>query len=195
MDWLYQLLDKILSVIPRLWIINPDELGVRVTPKLWNGWPWNRDNIDGGVWVKELMPGWHIIWFLVQNAEKVKVKTQIVDLPAQSAWTRDGQEVIISGALRYHLTSAKKALFKNFDHDKNIQTLALGVIHDFIAEKTLQELVTSARKELKSEILQGLKEDSKGWGIAIEKVYLTDTGKVINYRVLGNHNAILPIQE
>jgi len=194
MDWLFQFFEKILSVIPRVWIVDPDELGVRVTPKLWHGWPWNKDDTYGGVWVTEMRPGWYFVWPIFQNAEKVKVKTQVVDLPAQSAWTKDGQEVVISGALRYHLTSAVKALFKNYDHDKNILTLALGVIHDFIAEKTLEELVSSARKELKSEILRGVKEESKGWGIAIEKVYLTDTGKVVNYRVLGGSSTILPMR-
>ena len=179
MDWISQFLSKLFSFVPRLWIIDPDESGVRVTPRL-----------KKGVKIVELVPGWWIIWPLLQNAEKIKIKTQPVDLRPQSVWTKDGKEVVISGCIQYRVDSAVKALLNVYDYDRNIQTLSLGIIFDFVTEKTLEELKLNFR-ELKNEILRGLREASRGWGLKIETVYLTDIGKTQNIRILLNESLLI----
>ena len=182
MDWISQFLSKLFSFIPRLWIVDPDESGVRTTPKL-----------KGGIKVKELTPGWWIVWPLLQNAEKIKIKTQVVNLRPQSVWTNDGQEIVISGSIKYRVASAKDSILNVCDHDANIQSLALGIIFDYVTDKNLENLKRDF-KLLKDEILKGLREASRGWGLKIEVVYLTDIGKTQNLRLLLNE-PILKIED
>lgn len=166
MHWLTQFLDKLFSVIPRLWLIDPDEAGVRVTL---------------GKYVKELGSGWYICLPMIQTCEKIKVVTQVEDLRPQSVRTSDGKEIVISGAVKYRVSSAKDAILGVYDYDANIKTLALGIIFDYVTSRPFGELNTTT---LKNEILKGLRDASRGWGLKIEAIYLTDIGAVRNLRLL-----------
>ena len=170
MQWLQKFLDRILSIFPRLVVIPPDEIGVRCTPGL-----------RKGMALSELTPGWWLYWPLVQVLETIRVKTQIKDLRAQSIWSQDRKELTISGAIRYRVRSARKALFDVLDYDQNIQTVALGIIQEYARQHDLAELDVG---KLENEMLTGVKKASEGWGLYIEKVYITDIGRTNNIRVL-----------
>lgn len=172
MDWLARFIDRLLSIFPRIKIIAPDELGVRYTPKRRNG-----------IKVSELKPGWYIWLPLIQNIETIRCKTQIVDLRSQSVWTSDRQDMTISGAIRYRVKSAQKALCEVYDYDQNVQAAALGIIQQYVREHELGDLNT---QQIEAEVLKGVREASAGWGLFIEKVYITDIGRTQNIRLLVN---------
>jgi len=166
MDWLSQFVEKLFSVFPRLWLVDPDESGVRVTL---------------GTRIKLTPPGWYVYWPIMQNCERIKVKSQVKDLRAQSVWSQDRVELVVSGAIQYSVRDARKAILECYDYDANIQALALGVIQKFAACRYSSAFKTS---ELEDEILRGLREASQGWGLKIERVYITDIGSTKNLRVM-----------
>lgn len=172
MTWLTNLIDRLLSIFPRLVLIAPDELGVRYTPRLM-----------GDVNITPLDPGWWIYWPLIQNIETIRCKTQIVDLRSQSVWTADRQDMTISGAIRYRVRSAQKALCEVYDYDQNVQAAALGIIQQYVRGHELENLDT---QQIEAEVLKGVREASTGWGLYIEKVYITDIGRTQNIRLLLN---------
>lgn len=135
--------------------------------------------------IKSLGPGCYLWLPLIQKAEKIEIKTQVKDLRAQSVWTKDGENITVSGAIRYRITNAVNALLDVFDFDSNIQTIALAAIHEFVNRHTLQECRERVQ-ELTKIILDRVREESRGWGLKIEDVLLTDTGNVFNLRVLQN---------
>lgn len=176
MTWLTQFLDKILSIFPRLVIVAPDEIGVRYTP-----------GIIQGVHVISLTPGWWLYWPLIQDIETIKCKTQVKDLRPQSVWTRDRAEMTVSGAIRYRVRSAQKALLEVYDYDQNVQTVALGIIQRYVRGRELENLNT---QQLEDEMLKGVRKASEGWGLYIEKVYITDIGRTQNIRILLNESIL-----
>lgn len=172
--WLVTLIDKLFCFVPRPIVIAPDEGGYRASPKLF-----------GGMMVKALGPGCYLWLPLIQKAEKIEIKIQIKDLRPQSAWTKDGKNITVSGAVRYRITNAVNALLEVFDFDSNIQTVGLAAIHEFVNQHTLQECREQI-PELMKIILDKVRKESQGWGLKIENVYMTDTGDVFNLRVLQN---------
>ena len=176
MQWLTNLIDRLLSIFPRLVLIAPDESGVRCTPKL-----------VGGVYITPLIPGWWLYWPLIQNIETIRCKTQVKDLRPQSVWTADCIEMTVSGAIRYRVRSAQKALLEVYDYDQNIQAVALGIIQQYIREHELENLQT---QQIEAEVLRGVREASAGWGLYIEKVYITDIGRTQNIRILLNESIL-----
>ena len=172
MEWFTRLLDKLLSIFPRLVIIAPDEAGVRCTP-----------GIVKGVHITSLIPGWWIFWPIIQSIEIIKIKTQVKDLRPQSVWTQDRTEMTVSGAIRYRVRSAQKALLEVYDYDQNIQAVALGIIQQYIREHELEDLNT---QQLEGEVLEGVRKASEGWGLRVERVYITDIGRTQNVRILLN---------
>lgn len=176
MEWLTRFIDRILSIFPRLVLVAPDELGVRYTPRL-----------TSGVNIIPLTPGWWICWPLIQNIETIRAKTQIVDLRSQSVWTSDRQDMTISGAIRYRVRSAQKALCEVYDYDQNVQAAALGIIQQYIRGHELENLDI---QQIEDEVLKGVREASAGWGLYIEKVYITDIGRTQNIRLLVNESIL-----
>jgi regulator of protease activity HflC (stomatin/prohibitin superfamily) len=127
--------------------------------------------------------GWYVYWPLIQDCEAIKIRTQVKDLRAQSVWTLDHTEMTVSGAIRYKVSNARKAILEIFDYDDCIQALALGIIQRYIRGRVADGLDI---EELESVITKGLREESQGWGLRIEFVYITDIGRTQNFRVLLN---------
>ena len=176
MGWLTNLIDRLLSIFPRLVIIAPDESGVRYTP-----------GIVKGIRVMSLTSGWWVYWPLIQNIETIRCKTQVKDLRPQSVWTADRIEMTVSGAIRYRVRSAQKALLEVFDYDQNVQTVALGIIQQYVRGHELENLDI---QQLEDEMLKGVRKASEGWGLYIEKVYITDIGRTQNIRILLNESIL-----
>ena len=114
----------------------------------------------------------------------MEVQTQIVDLRAQSIRTQDDESTVVSGAIQYSIRDIYKAIINVQDVDKSLETLALGIIFDFVHSRRLEDCRDIG--VLKTEILKGIKEAATGWGLKIEKVYITDLDKTRNIRLLLN---------
>ena len=172
--WITTLLDKLTCFLPRPLLVAPDEGGYRISPR-----------ITGKNKVKELKPGWYLWVPLFQRTEVIPIKIQPKDLRAQSLWTKDGANIMISGVIKYKVSDPVKALLEVYDYDDSIQIIALGVIHEFVSSHTLDELKAGIA-DLLERILTELRQESQGWGLKIVSVTLTDTGDVFNLRLLQN---------
>ena len=168
-ELLNNVLQRFLDLIPQLALILPNEGGVRC-----NMLPWI-------TWVKVLEPGVYIEWPLFQEIIKVEMTPQVVDLRPQSVLTIQGQSMVVSGAVRYRVVDAKKAILDVQDFDESIVALALG---------TIASIVSGAEKhslpDLEKEVRQALAKESSGWGLKIEACYITDLDKCRSIRLLQN---------
>ena len=173
MDWLKDLINRLLSVFPRVWICSPAEAGVRIT---------------FGKYVSTKGAGIYLFWPLVQRVIWMEIKTQVVDLRSQSVRTKCGNSVVVSGAIQYYITDVKRAILDVQDLDKSLTTLALGIILEFVKQRTLEECRDV--DVLKTEILKGIRDAAKGWGIKVERVFITDLDKTRNIRLLTNGQSV-----
>lgn len=169
MDWLNRIFDKILALFPMVTIVNPYEAGVMFT---------------FGKYYRVKGAGWYIIWPLIQRFVWMEVQSQLVDLRNQSLKTKDNHDIVVSGAIQYSIKDVEKAVINVQDVEKAIETLSLGIIFDFVNSKTSEELRDV--ESLRVEILKGLREAARGWGVKIEKIFITDLGKTRNIRLLTN---------
>jgi len=168
MEWLRELIQRLTCFIPRPLILANYEAGVR---------------ISFGKYNKVITSGW--FWYipLFQKIINMEVQTQVVDLRGQSVHTKDGKHIIVSGALQYSIKDVYKAVFNVQDVDKSLETLALGIILEYVNNRTLEECQEVV--ELKKEILKGIKEAAQGWGVKIERIYITDLDETRNLRIIG----------
>lgn len=174
MEWLRDLINRILSIFPRILLLGPHEAGVRIT---------------GGIWATKLGAGWWIYWPIIQKILWMEIPTQVVDLRAQSIRTRDNESTVVSGAIQYSIKDVKKACLDVQDVDKSLETLALGIIFDFVHGRKLIDCQDI--DVLKAEILKGIKDAATGWGLKIEKIYITDLDRTRNIRLLLNKGAAI----
>ena len=175
MEWLADLLKNLRDFLPRKYFINPDEGGIRITL---------------GKHVKTLVPGWYYYWPVIQECRGINVAPQIVDLRPQSALTKDRIDLAISGGIKYKIYDQRKAVLAVQDYDKGIQTIALGIICEFISAHPFEELVRNL-PSLREIILGGIREEATGMGLKIMKVYITDIGRTKNIRMMGSDRVVI----
>lgn len=168
MNWLNELITKIFCWIPRIWLVNPDEGGVRIT--LGNRYC-------------STPPGWYAFWPLIQDCTSITVTPQVVDLRAQSVFTRDHVDLCFGGGIMYRVNDSVKAILKVQDYDKSLYTVALGIVADYINQHDYNDCTV---KGIKEAILEGIRKDAEGWGLKIIRMYVTDFGTTRNLRVLTN---------
>lgn len=173
MNWLSNLFHSFLAWFPRLWYVEPDESGIRVTL---------------GKYVKVCKPGWYIWWPILQTIRKIIIVCQLVDLKNQSLRTKDGVSIIISGGIQYTVKDVEKTLLDVHDYDKGIQVKALDIIAKYVKERTLEQCQDFA--SLKDEVKRGLAESVKRWGIRMEDVMITDLVEGRSLRVMSDSQTI-----
>lgn len=174
MQWLTDLLKNLRDWLPRKYFINPDEGGIRITL---------------GNRVKTLVPGWYYYWPVLQECEGMNISPQVVDLRPQSVMTEDFIDIAISGGIKYKVSDPRKALLDVQDYDKSIQTIALGIICEFISGHRFEDLTDLS--ELREIILSGIRDEATGMGLKIMKVYITDIGRTKNIRIMGSSSSII----
>ena len=168
MNWFNQLFKKVFCWIPRIWLVNPDEGGVRITL---------------GSQYCSTPPGWYVYWPLIQGVEKIVVTPQVIDLRVQSVFTKDRKDMCFGGGIMYRVDDPVKAILKVQDYDKSLYTLALGIVAEYINEHDYNDCII---KGIREEILKGIREAATGWGLKIMKMYVTDFGTTWNLRLLTN---------
>ncbi len=169
MDFLNKIFAAIMKLVPRLELIQPDEAGVRVTL---------------GTIEKILSPGWYIFWPIFQEMFYTTVTTQVMDLRSQSVPSKNGHDLILSGAIRFKIVDIRKAMLEVKDIDESLTALSLGVLLAVASIMTEEELADT--EKLGDSILKKIREEAAGWGLKLQKVYITDLGRTRNIRLLTN---------
>jgi len=168
MEWLQQIVNRLTCWIPRIWLVNPDESGLRITL---------------GKKFKLTPSGWYVFWPLIQEMVKITTTPQVVDLRAQSVFTKDHKDLCCGGGIMYRIDDPMKAILMVQDFDKSLYTLALGIVADYINQRNFNDCNTA---EIREAVLKGVRGDAAGWGLKIMRMYVTDFGVTRNIRILGN---------
>jgi regulator of protease activity HflC (stomatin/prohibitin superfamily) len=159
----------LLALLPSLVLINPQQMGIRIT---------------GGGHFKVVKPGWYFIWPLIQSMEIKDVNTKVLNLAAQSCHSKDGKEVVAGSTVRFRITDIVKAVFAVQDVEEAIGNTTLGVILEFVSSRPFTDCFDI--EGLKKELRKALAEESSGWGIKIERIAVTDIGETQNFRLFAD---------
>ena len=156
MQWLTDLINKLFCFIPRIVLILPNEMGVRVTL---------------GSRYRALNPGWYLYFPLLQVVEQLIVTPQVVDLKSQSLTTQDGKGIIISGAIEYSIKDIVRAILHVCNLDKSMLTLCLGKIAEYVETHDFSQCKSS---DIKEQLRREIREHVTNWGIKVHHIFLTD---------------------
>lgn len=106
--------------------------------------------------------------------------TQSLDMNPQSVTTADDKSIVVKGVIRYHVKDVLPYMFRVHPADALVDT-AQSKIRHMIETKQWNEL-----KDIGEELTQAIGEEVEEWGIAVEKVTLTDLAFIKSIRVIQN---------
>ena len=176
MEWLRQIIDRLLSIFPRLVMVTPDAGGCRITL---------------GKYVKSIDPGWYIYWPLIQEMSVIAVMPQVKDVRVQSVWSLDRVDLCIGLAVKYRIKDAVAAQLEVQDYDESLQNSVLTACVEYIGNIDMKEICVD---DMNISLTTALQAKARGWGIDIQAVGLTDIGRTKNIRLLGNEK-VVPLEE
>jgi len=179
-DWLSEIIQAIISIIPRLLIVRATHNGIK----------WKR-----GHTASALAPGLHWYWPLVTEVELVVVARQTLNTPSQALLTADGKPVTVGGVVIYKINNAVLAYGeKNWDVDSTInditQAAIVRVVSKWPLSYSLEQLCDAVEKELTEECRRELRP----FGLRVYRAAFTDftTSKMLKLFLPEGATRVLP---
>jgi regulator of protease activity HflC (stomatin/prohibitin superfamily) len=129
-----------------------------------------------------LEPGFY--WklpFGIDDINTHMVKMTTMDLTEQSLTTKDGQQVVVRGVLKYDVSDVAIVLLETDGPAAAVADLSMGFIKDAVAEKTWEEC---RDVDFPKKIATTIRREAKKWGINVQTLTLTDLALMRSIRLL-----------
>lgn len=126
-----------------------------------------------GKFTDVIMPGWRIVWPIIQTWQKVDIRTKVVEEPDQEVITQDNVSAKITAVIYYKIVDARKAILELENFYWAVSQLAQTTMRNVIGEVTLDQLL-SQRHELAVKIRNIVEKSADQWGLDVSSVELKD---------------------
>lgn len=141
-----------------------------------------------GRYNRTIGPGPHWKIPFIDDILSDSIVTDTWNLPSQALTTSDNKEIIVSAVVRYRIDDIKKFKLDITDEESAIQDICLGVIRGALTSKSWIECQD---RKVDTHITNQVKIEVSKYGIAVEKVRLTDLTRVRSYRLFTDGGMIL----
>jgi len=120
-----------------------------------------------------MMPGWRLVWPIIQFYKKVDLRVKAVDVPNQEAITKDNISVSVNAVIYYKVKEADKAFLEVEDFYYAISQLAQTTMRNVVGQVDLDGLL-SQRDRVSGNIRDIIEKAADPWGIQVLSVELKD---------------------
>jgi len=155
---LYLIFFIVLVILSSIRQINQYERGVRFTLGKYTG---------------IMDPGWRLVIPVFQSYEKVDMRTKAVDVPDQSAITKDNVSVRVNAVIYYKVSEADKAVIEVENFRYAISQYAQTTMRNVVGEASLDELLAN-RDKIADRIREIVDIETDAWGLKVNNVELKD---------------------
>jgi len=155
---LYLIFFIVLVILSSIRQINQYERGVRFTLGKYTG---------------IMDPGWRLVIPVFQSYEKVDMRTKAVDVPDQSAITKDNVSVRVNAVIYYKVSEADKAVIEVENFRYAISQYAQTTMRNVVGEASLDELLAN-RDKIADRIREIVDTETDAWGLKVNNVELKD---------------------
>jgi len=149
-----------------------------------------------GKYNRTLGSGLHIIWPIIEkprtilwrtsssiqgdnkltatkNVDRIDLREQVYDYPAQSVITKDNVNIGIDALLYFQITDPKCAVYEIADLPNAIEKLTQTTLRNVIGELELDESLSS-RDKINAKLTRLLDEATDKWGVKVNRVEIKD---------------------
>ena len=106
-----------------------------------------------------------------------------LSLPPQSLYTKDKQNIVVKGVVKYRISEAKIFLLEVYDAQDAISDMTQSIIKNIIMDKSLDECIDT---EIDNTLTKKARVEAKKWGVDIQQVTLTDLAPIRSFRLIND---------
>lgn len=175
-----QVLEAILSILPRLTIVRATHNAVK----------WRRGKKSIAV-----PPGLTIYWPLITDIDWLVVARQTLNLPSQVLMTKDKHQVVAGAFIVYSIKDIIQAIGeRNWDVDSTISDITQAAVVEVITSMTLDDILTGISGGKDSDFNQTLTKTCaiqlRQFGVHVMRAGLTDFSTCRVYKLIGEGTPI-----
>lgn len=126
-----------------------------------------------GKFKDEMMPGWRLVWPIIQSWRKIDIRVKAVDVPDQEAITKDNVSARVNAVIYYRIQHAAKAVIEVENFFWAVSQLAQTTMRNVVGETSLDDLL-SKRNQVADKIQKIIDKATDPWGVKVESVELKD---------------------
>jgi regulator of protease activity HflC (stomatin/prohibitin superfamily) len=139
--------------------------------------------LRNGKFVKVLGPGFHVKLPIFDEVISQHVVVTTLSLPAQSLYTKDKQNIVVKGVVKYKIADVKIFLLEVFDAQDALADMTQSIIKNIIITTSIEECLDL---ELDNVLTKKVRVEARKWGVEIQQVTLTDIAPIRSYRIIND---------
>lgn len=114
-------------------------------------------------------PGFIIVIPVIQQMERVDLRTVVMDVPSQDVISRDNVSVHVNAVVYFRVIEPDKAIIQVEDFHEAISQLSQTTLRSVLGQHELDEML-SERERLNVDIQKSLDEQTDAWGVKVSNV-------------------------
>jgi regulator of protease activity HflC (stomatin/prohibitin superfamily) len=118
-------------------------------------------------------PGIYWIIPLIDQQQRVDIRTKTVDLEQQETITKDSVTIKVNAVLWFKITNPEDAIIKVADYNKAVYQFSVTALRNIIGQHTLDEVLRE-REQINGTLQKIVDSTTEPWGIKIEMVEMKD---------------------
>lgn len=116
-------------------------------------------------------PGLILIIPVVQQMERIDLRTRVFDVPPQDVISRDNVSVKVNAVVYYRVIDPEKAIIQVEDFNQATSELAQTTLRSVVGQHELDQMLAE-REQLNSDVQLILDKQTDAWGIKVSNVEL-----------------------
>ena len=116
-------------------------------------------------------PGLILVIPIVQQVERIDLRTRVFDVPPQDVISRDNVSVKVNAVVYYRVIDPEKAIIQVEDFNQATSELAQTTLRSVVGQHELDQMLAE-REQLNNNVQVILDQQTDAWGIKVSNVEL-----------------------
>jgi regulator of protease activity HflC (stomatin/prohibitin superfamily) len=139
--------------------------------------------LRNGHFKKVLGPGFHVKLPVFDEVITQHVVVTTLSLAAQSLYTKDKQNIVVKGVIKYRIADVKTFLLEVFDAQDALADMTQSIIKNIIISSSLEQCIDP---EMDNVLTKKVRAEARKWGVDIQQVTLTDIAPIRSFRIIND---------
>ena len=136
-----------------------------------------------GHFKKVLGPGFHVKLPIFDEVITHHVVVTTLSLAAQSLYTKDKQNIVVKGVIKYKIADVKIFLLEVFDAQDALSDITQSIIKNIIISTSLDDCIDP---DIDNVLTKKVRVEARKWGVEVQQITLTDIAPIRSFRLIND---------
>lgn len=139
--------------------------------------------LRNGKFKKVLDPGFHVKLPVFDEVIQQHVVVTTLSLSPQSLYTKDKQNIVVKGVIKYRISDVQTFLLEVYDAQDALADMTQSIIKNIIISLSLDQCIDP---EIDNILTKKVRVEAKKWGVEVQQVTLTDIAPIRSFRLIND---------